>query len=611
MKRLLPVALLFAVLAVLVAAREVARMQLDEAAVGADEFTPLAAQKFEAKDVAKLEVTAPGGTAPAYVVERKGETWEMTAPFRAPAHFGNVEKLCEALATGDAELRADDAGTLHDFDLVPERAVEVRLVNGVGKDLAHVAVGRSTGARGAFVRLLGDAGDVRAFETTTDLRGLLGLGRTGVGAAEAEAPKAAQFRDRDFPTVKLDKPARIEFTAPGRRVAFAKKGDKWTVAEGGPGPGCAVNEAGLKQVLAHIGPEFKAKDLADPAYLGKYGLTDPKYVVAVTLEDGTVRRVFGSADTEHDTFYARLDAAQTPDVVYEASSWDWQRIFPAGSGLFTFENVDVPDETLTHVVVETAADPSGAKPASRIELTREGTKPADDWKLVAPDWPLVVRQASLRSLASVLRNVRPIDWIDGADAGAVTTVIRAGAKDAAEDAMTTIRVGGRAPSGKDRLVVLPKHPDRVFVLADSTVDRIAVAPASLFEPRVFHGWTDTDLKALRVAKCEGGATAPDFALEFEPDGWKLVRGDDRKPADAVSTNKWIAAVLGIEFSDPLAADAAAPADEWSVTVEKKDGTTRTLVLSAAQDGKRTVTAGSLRFRTDRADLTSFPEARKD
>ena len=247
------------------------------------------------------------------------------------------------------------------------------------------------------------------------------------------------------------KPQRIEVTAPGRHAVFEKSGAGWKAVEGGPG--LPVNQQGIEQILQNFGPTFQASDLADPADAAKLGLAEPKWSVAVTLEDGSVKRVVGAGDAATDTWYARLDAQQDPDIVYQATAWAWQRLFPSGAGLFTFESVDVPDDQLTRVVVERQGAP-------RIEMTRAGTKPADDWKLTSPDWPLPSRQSSLRSLASLLRNIRPIDWIDGTELGAEEIVVRAGPRDTADGELTTVRIGGKGPTGKDRLAVLPKFPGK-------------------------------------------------------------------------------------------------------------------------------------------------------
>lgn len=594
MKRILPVAILFAVLLALVVVRETSRARLDERTADRDEFVPLAAAKFVPGDAARIEVIGPGETEPAIVVERdaakdaaKGDAprWTVTKPYRCPGHSGNAAALVEALAVGDAEFRADDAGALHDLDLEPGRAVTVRLSDASGRPLAHVAIGRGTGQRGAFVRFP-DRKGTEAFETTSDLRGLLGLGRGAGADAPPEEPKATHFRDREFPSLGIAEPVRVEFTAPGRRVAFARREGRWETAEGGlPFP---VNAQGIDRAVRKAGPEFRATDLADPSDLAKLGLDRPTHAITITAGDGTVARITGAGDPSGDRWYVRLDAKSAPDVVWEAAAWEASQLFPAGAGLYTFDAVGVPDETFTKAVIE--------KGAERIVLTRAGTKPADDWTVESPASPFAPRQSSVRSLASLLRNVKPIDWIDAADLGAVEAVVRLGSRTAADDELATIRIGGKSPAGKDRLAALPAHPGRVLVLADSTVDRLVPAASSLFETKILHGWSASDVASITV---EQGGTR--WSVAREGDRWTFLDGDVRSAADAAACTKWTEALTALDTggtTEPAGDDAV----DARIVVTKLDGTERAFSIGAAKDGRRRVTFGTAAFTTDRGDL---------
>jgi hypothetical protein len=599
MRRLLPVAVLFVVLLALVLFRGSGSSDLGTAK-DAGELIPLAATPFETKDVARLEVFAPGSATPVCAVVREGERWLVQTPFRAPAHVKNVERLAKILAEAEAELRTDDAAALPTFDLTPERATSVRALAADGRVLAHLAVGATSYRQGAFVRPLGDAAGTRAWVTTSDLRGALGLGRSQVGGDAPEVPKPDSFFDSTFPQVDLARASKVEVTAPGRRCVFERRAGSWRAAEGGPSN--QVNAEGLSQVLRNFGSEFRAKTLADPSDLAKLGLAEPKHVVAVTLDDGTVRRVFGAEDREKDVWYVRLEAKQDPDVVYEATEWEAQRLFPSGSGLFEFQSVPVKDEELGRIVV--------AKGDQRFELVRESAK--DDWKIVAPSWPLTPRQTSLKSLGSLLKNVRAVDFLDATALESEEATISYGGKDAPDDALTAIRVGGKAPSGKDRLALLPHTPGRVWVLADSTVDRLVVPPLSLYEPRALHGWNFGDVKAARVARRDGEAWNDAFAVESGEGGaFTLVRGEERKPADADAVRKWLDAVLDAEVREAVGGDGAGAADGGEPTVRivlvREKGDPATLLLSDEKDGKRTARIGDFAFTTDAADLVAEAE----
>ena len=84
----------------------------------------------------------------------------------------------------------------------------------------------------------------------------------------------------------------------------------------------------------------------------------------------------GEGDAAKDEWFVRLDAPQDPAVVYEATSFEFQQLFPVGSGLFTFEDLGVPEDQVTRVVLEHGA--------TRIELVVDYADQADvldhaDW----------------------------------------------------------------------------------------------------------------------------------------------------------------------------------------------------------------------------------------
>ena len=593
MRRLAPVAVLFVVLLALVVWKETSRAGLGDVAASGD-IVALAPAPFEVKDVAKVEVWAPGEAEPAFGVVREGDRWLVTAPFRAPAHVNHVEDLAKRLAEADAELRTEDAGALADLHLSPEKAVAVKLSAADGRVLAHVGIGKSSQRQGAFVRRLGEGADSRGWFTTTDLRRLLGLARTQEGDVLPEIPKPGHFHDATFPHVDLRKAARIELTAPRRRIVLEKRGAAWAAVEGAPA--VPVNDQGVSQMLEKFGSGFQPKGLADPRDLAKLGLAEPKHVLAVSLEDGTVRKVFGAAEPSGDTCFVRLDAQQDPDIVYDATSWEWQRLFPTGASLFELKPLEVVDANVHRIVVTTSAKAGDA----RLEIVREGTKRDDEWKIVAPAWPLAARQSSLRSLASILHNVRPTDWCDGADIGEEHAVLRYGKRDVPEGDLATIRIGGKAPSGRDRLTLFPGDAERAWVLSDSTADRVAVPLLSVFETKLLHGWTEGDVTAVRLARRVGDAWTDAFAIEREAGKpWMFARGAEAKvPAEAAAAKKWVDALLAAEVRE-VGGDGAATV---RVVVERSSGTPLELTLSEEEDGRRTGALGEFRFACDTKDL---------
>jgi hypothetical protein len=291
----------------------------------------------------------------------------------------------------------------------------------------------------------------------------------------------------------------------------------------------------------------------------------------------------------------RLDSKQDPDIVYELTQWEFQRLFPAGSGLFKMESVPVKDEQLQRVVVEQTGEKRGEPAVPRIEVVRDGTKPSDDWRVVAPAWPLTARQQAIRGMTSLTKNVQPIDWVDAAELGPVEAVIRIGPKDAADDAMTTIEIGGKAPQGKDRLARLPGQQG-VRVIADSTVERLVVTPLSLFEPKLLHGWKADDVKSVKVEKLADGSS---YVLERDGTTWKMVRGEEKKDADSQKVRDWLEKPFAAEVKEALAAPIT---PVTRITFERESGTPLVVSFAAPADGKTDIEIAGVAFRIERADL---------
>jgi hypothetical protein len=546
-----------------------------------------AVREFTEADAVKIEVAAPGATAPAYTLERKDKSWRATSTFVAPASGANVTKLLETLAKAEGELRSDDKAALEQFDLSPARSVGVRVLDKDGKDLVHLAVGRTSGAHGAFVRDLADGDDPKAYSLTADLRGLLGLPRTSAGDHEPDKPDAGYFHDKEFPQSKIAAPKHAEFAAPGRSVTFdvAKRDEKdkaggWTVAAGGPG--AAVKKEGLERAIAALGGGLHPTSLVDPARKKELGFDAPKYRTEVTGEDGVAHAAVGTTDAACEHFYVRLDAAQDPDVVYEASDYEFHQLFPQGQVLFELPKAELPKDGPTRFVVE-------HKDRETVDMSRKGTKPTFDWTLARPAWTLDARQTALRGLGVAMNGVRVLDYVDDAQMGDAEITVHFGAAGAPDDQLSVLAVGGKAPAGKERLATLPGRPGHVYVIGENVLERLAPDPLSLFEPKVLHGWTKDDVTAVRVTK--------GVSVVRDGDGWSVEDAAGAKTkAPTPAVEKWLDRWLAVGVTGKL----TGPADfeATSVTVERKDGAPLAVGVSVTKDGKRVVVLGAEIFTVD-------------
>jgi len=592
-KELAPLAVAFTVLAALVAWHEAtsgsSRGLVEEAGL-----KTLAIREFTPDDAAKIEVAAPGATAPAYTLEKKEKSWRVTSSFVAPASGGNVTKLLDALAKAEGEFRSDDKAALEQFDLTPQKSVGVRVLDKDGKELVHLAVGRTSGPHGAFVRNLAESDDPRAYSLTSDLRGLLGLSRTTVGEREADKPDAGYFHEKEFPQFKITAAKHAEFVSPGRSVAFdlAKKDEKdktgeWKVASGGPG--VPPKKDGLERAIATLGGGLHPTALVDPAKKSELGFDAPKYRIAVTSDDGTTRAAVGTTDAASEHYYVRLDAAQDPDVVYEANEYEFHQMFPQGQVLFDLPKLDVPKDGPTRLLVD-------RKGRDGIEMTRKGTKPSFDWTLAAPAWPLEAKQTALRGLGSSLSAVRVLDYVDATELGEAEITVRFGAAGAPDDQLATLAVGGKAPAGKERLATLPGKPGHVFVIGENTLDRLAPEPLSLFETKVLHGWQKDDVTAVRVQD-RGGLT-----LTRDGDDWSFTdEATAKTAAPKAAIDKCLDRLLAANVTGVMSAAKRTDFEFTNVTVERKDGTPATFGVSVTKDGQRVVVLGDAIFSLEGKD----------
>jgi len=589
-KELVPLSVAFVVLGALVAVREMShgasRGIVEEAAL-----VPLQAREFKPDEVTKIEIAAPGAATPAVTLERKDKSWRAISAFTAPASGAVVGKLVEMLAKAEGEFRTDDESVLEQFDLTPARAVDVQLLDKDGKALVHVAVGKSSGQRGAFVRNLLPGGDAsKAYALVDDLRGALGLRPTSTGSQEPEKPEANHFHEKEFPQLSTAKAKHAEFVAPGRTVAFdkVKKNEKddgaWKVASGGPG--APEKGEGIEAALAKLGGQLHPTTLVDPAKRKELGLETPAYRIAVTSEDGATRAAVGAPDAANEHFYVRLDVQQDPDVVYDVSEYEFRQMFPQGSTLFDLPKLDVPKEGPTRIVIERPG-------RDTVDLSRKGTRPANDWTLASPAWPLAAKQTALRGISSALTTLRVTDYVDAPPPETpAEIVVRYGAASSPPADLKALSVYGTAPAGKDRLASLGGGTKQ-FVIQEGAIARLAPDALALFEPKVLHDWRRDDVTAVRIG--------PDKALALVKDGddWTIEKGGEKSKASRAAVEAWLDRVLKVSVTGVLS--GRTDFESTPVTVERKDGDPVTFGVSVTGDGKRVVVLGATILTVDDKD----------
>src|SRR5262249_27250636 len=142
----------------------------------------------------------------------------------------------------------------------------------------------------------------------------------------------------------------------------------------------------------------------------------------------------------------RLDVQQDPEVLYDVSEFEFRQMFPPGATLFDLPKLDVPKEGPTRIVVVRQG-------GERISMSRKGTRPANDWTLESPGWPLAQKQTGLRGISSALTTLRVTDYVDGpVPQTPAEIMVSYGSATTLDGDLKALLVFGTAPAGKDRLV---------------------------------------------------------------------------------------------------------------------------------------------------------------
>ncbi len=589
MRHIVILSILFALLVAAVVKKEVSR---PEAGALRDQVAlrGLGSAPFTAADVLELEIRGPG-LSDSFRIQKDGDRWLVLDPFRAPASTGVVAKLIETLASARAEERLDDPAKLASFDLSDDRGVGV-ILRGASGDLASVLVGRSSGQNGAFVRLRHSPElESVAYFVSRDLRSVLGLARTPAGESTPTAPQPETFYDMGVAPLALAGVERIELTSPRWHIVMAKTGPEWSVIQGAAD--LPLKPSGVQALLSQLGGGLQAKTLVDPARRADLGLDAAPYRVTAVLADGTRRSAVGAADRDSGTFFARLDVEQDPDVVYECAKYPWDRLFPTGGSIFDLPTLDVVDDGLGRILI--------TSPKGVLDLRRPDGRSQSDWTVHSPNWPLEPRNELLRSLPSLLRSLRPVDFVDGPAELETEITIAYGAHGVADDELRTIRVGAKPAAGSDRIAILPDNPSRLMALAGDSVERLIPDPLSLFETRLMDGWERDAITRIAVS----AAGVEQFALVQGEREWTLVRDGVEGPSKGLRVTRFVDELLELEVT----AIAASPSSAGqSVTVERKEGEPLTFVVHDSDDGGLTLVLGGHAFTVDGASFVPDAES---
>jgi hypothetical protein len=168
---------------------------------------------------------------------------------------------------------------------------------------------------------------------------------------------------------------------------------------------------------------LQGDDVADPAKMAEYGLDTPPYRATLTIQSSgqeahqTTVRIGNAVPEKSGSRYARLDDT---GPVYVVPEWTWQRLFPSLGTLLDLRLIEVPQEEVTHLMLQQDEAPWSLErhpaEAATTPLTTSGTaESTSTWQLVgAPETP--VDSSAVTSLLGITTHLNADDLPAGTPA---------------------------------------------------------------------------------------------------------------------------------------------------------------------------------------------------
>ena len=328
-----------------------------------------------ADKVRTLKVTAEGETS---VLEKKGDTWQMTAPVATDADQTEVTSLLTNLSTLEINRVVDEnAADLGQYGLAtPKIAVEFTGEGGNGA----IALGEKTPTQGDIYAV--KTGEKKVFLVSAFLESTFNR-------------KPFDLRDKRIVRFERDKADGLEVTTPAGTAVMARTGSDWTVSA----PAATRADYGAIEGLLTRVSTATMTGIAETgaADLKKYGLDAPQ--ATLRIKTGSSAATLSIGKEEDGKVYAK-DGARDLVFTVDASLASDVRRTPddfRDKDLFEFRPFSAKKVTLTRgaetIVFEKAGD----------KWTRAGAAAEPD-------------QAKVEDFLSQLSGMKATAWLPAAQA---------------------------------------------------------------------------------------------------------------------------------------------------------------------------------------------------
>jgi Domain of unknown function (DUF4340) len=261
-------------------------------------FASVSADKID-----EVRVSSSGGDAT--TVKKENGGWQIVQPAAAKADDNEVNGITSALASLEVARVIDENPTsLNDYGLSNPR-IEVDFKAGGDKDYKKLIIGEKTPTGGNLFARRNDDKRVLAIpafqESTFD-------------------KKTFDLRDKTVIKFDREKVDRLDITASGKPVDFAKDGSDWKITKPVSAKADFGSVEGLIGKVQSAQMKSIAADNPTPADLKKYGLDKPQATVELAAGSSKATlEIGGKADD--NTVYAR-DAAKPMVVTIDKSLAD-------------------------------------------------------------------------------------------------------------------------------------------------------------------------------------------------------------------------------------------------------------------------------------------------
>jgi len=345
-----------------------------------------------------------------------------------------------------------------------------------------------------------------------------------------EQEKAAEDADRRLLALEADAIERLEVRAKGETTVLEKNDGSWRLVQPVAAP---ADGAAVQSLLSSLTGARHLRTLAeaDPA---KFGLADPKVVVAAFGADGVRKEVaLGARNAFDDSLFARDAAGRTVSAsgVLEGS--------------LAKSAFDLRDKRVVVVGEQTI---QGIELQGGIALARDG----EGWRLEAPvrepaDRPTV--DGIIRALQDLRATAFAAETVEdpkafGLDAPAFRITLRRG-----EEAPITVAFG-RA----DGKLYARADEGPVAEVRGDVLEKVEKGVDDLRDKQIFATFDSSTVRRIRF---EGGDEPP-FELEKRDDTWWIVQPEEKK-AKQWKVSALISSVRGLR-AERFEGTGARPAD---------------------------------------------------